>query len=125
MRFWQIFVVDLEGNLTGTSLMTFMLCTIELMLAGLCINIPMLRPFYLRWRQRSKLSQRSNTGDASGVMSGSGTGYTASARAKGKKDITWIELVRARRRFLPRPPRANPFSIYAHSGLFGEIKELR
>jgi hypothetical protein len=42
VRFWQIFVIDLIGSLTGTSLTTFMLVTIELMLAGLCINIPML-----------------------------------------------------------------------------------
>ena len=34
----QIYTIDLIGNLTGTSLITFMLCTVELMLAGLCIN---------------------------------------------------------------------------------------
>jgi hypothetical protein len=56
-RFWLIFVIDLIGNLTGTSLTTFMLCSIELMLAGLCVNIPMLRPFYLRWRTNHKMSQ--------------------------------------------------------------------
>ncbi|KAM0692428.1 hypothetical protein Q7P36_008631 [Cladosporium allicinum] len=57
VRFWQIYVINLIGNLTGTSLTTFMLCSIELMLAGLCVNIPMLRPFYLRWRTKHKMSQ--------------------------------------------------------------------
>lgn len=97
VRFWQIFVVDLVGNLTGTSLMTYMLCTIELMLAGLCINIPMLRPFYLRWRQKTNLSHSgSGPNGASGVMDGSKTGYLATATGKSHKDnSTWIELVRA------------------------------
>ncbi|KAK4458579.1 hypothetical protein QBC42DRAFT_340937 [Cladorrhinum samala] len=56
VRFWQILTIDLLGNLTGTSLTTFMLCSIELMLAGICINIPMLRPFYLHWRRKYKSS---------------------------------------------------------------------
>ncbi|KAK4189410.1 hypothetical protein QBC35DRAFT_514007 [Podospora australis] len=56
VRFWQMNVIDLFGNFTGTSFTTFMLCTIELMLAGICINIPMLRPFYLRWRHKYKSS---------------------------------------------------------------------
>ncbi|KAI4934477.1 hypothetical protein J4E85_002334 [Alternaria conjuncta] len=70
-RFVLIFTVDLINNLTGTSGTTFMLCTVELMLAGLCINIPMLRPFYLQWRKTYKSQsgshnlsaiKRSNTG---------------------------------------------------------------
>jgi len=65
VRFWQIYVIDLLGNFTGTSLTTFTLCTVELMLAGICISIPMLRPFYLRWRQTHKSSS-----SASGGMSG-------------------------------------------------------
>lgn len=77
--------------------MTFMLCTIELMLAGLCINIPMLRPFYLRWRQRSKLSQSSRTEGTHGLGNESGLGNMVSARGKSQNENnTWIELVRSR-----------------------------
>lgn len=75
--------------------MTFMLCTIELMLAGLCINIPMLRPFYLRWRKKSKLSQSSRTEGTHGLGPNSGMGNLASARGKSQTEHnTWIELVR-------------------------------
>ncbi|KAJ4403693.1 hypothetical protein N0V91_006393 [Didymella pomorum] len=61
-RFILIYAIDLIGNLTGTSLTTFMLCSIELMLAGLCINIPMLRPFYIRVRAKYKSSSMSGSG---------------------------------------------------------------
>ncbi|KAL2018689.1 hypothetical protein VTK56DRAFT_524 [Thermocarpiscus australiensis] len=94
VRFWQIFVIDLIGNLTGTSLNTFMLCSIELMLAGICINIPMLRPFYIRWRQKSKTSQSGSRAEGTtDMLSGSKSKYFASATGKGHKDDnTWIEL---------------------------------
>lgn len=93
VRFWQIFVIDLVGNLTGTSLTTFMLCTIELMLAGICINIPMLRPFYLRWRQKSKISQSGSRSEGpSSMFNSSKSRYLATARSKSHKDNTWIEL---------------------------------
>lgn len=74
--------------------MTFMLCTVELMLAGICINIPMLRPFYLRWRQRSKMSQSGHTENTNVMMNGSKSGYLASAKGRSQHDhSTWIELV--------------------------------
>jgi hypothetical protein len=97
VRFWQIFVIDLIGNLTGTSLTTFMLCSIELMLAGLCINIPMLRPFYLRWRTQRKMSQGGSQ------AFNQGTGGFKSIRSDQLADnepahgpakhTAWIELV--------------------------------
>ncbi|KXH67555.1 hypothetical protein CSAL01_04323 [Colletotrichum salicis] len=74
VRFWQIYVIDLIGNLTGTSLTTFMLCTVELMLAGLCINIPMLRPFYLRWRAKYKSSSLENSNSQSAFNKGRAVG---------------------------------------------------
>ncbi|KAM0714578.1 hypothetical protein Q7P37_009874 [Cladosporium fusiforme] len=82
VRFWQIYVIDLIGNLTGTSLTTFMLCSIELMLAGLCINIPMFRPFYIR--------SRGNHGKASYATSESGV--MASSQGGTPGHATWIEL---------------------------------
>jgi hypothetical protein len=74
-----------------------MLCSIELMLAGLCVNIPMLRPFYLRWRTKHKMSQGGSQ------AFNQGTGGFKSIRsdplaenqpAHGPaKHTAWIELV--------------------------------
>ncbi|KAL0931545.1 uncharacterized protein CTRU02_214280 [Colletotrichum truncatum] len=89
VRFWQIFVIDLTGNLTGTSLTTFMLCTVELMLAGLCINIPMLRPFYLRWRAKYKSSSLGNSNSQSGFK---GSGNQLKVPPKPGQYTAWIEL---------------------------------
>ena len=61
VRFWQLSVVKISENMTGTSLTTYTLCTLDLLLAGLCINIPMLQPFYLRFRSKYKNSQLSGT----------------------------------------------------------------
>ncbi|KAF4459441.1 integral membrane [Fusarium albosuccineum] len=90
VRFWQIYVIDLIGNLTGTSLTTFMLCTVELMLAGLCINIPMLRPFYLRCRAKYKSSQATSSTDQS-FSKGSRKGNLVPEPAMGHH-TAWIEL---------------------------------
>lgn len=93
VRFWQVSVVDLVGNLTGTSLTTFMLCTVELMLAGLCINIPMLRPFYLRCRAKYKSSQLSNTGGGQSALSQPQTGPQVPSQPNHGDYTAWIELV--------------------------------
>jgi hypothetical protein len=102
VRFWQIYVIDLIGNLTGTSLTTFMLCSIELMLAGLCVNIPMLRPFYLRWRTKHKMSQggsqafNQGTGGFKSIRSDQ---LAENEPAHGPaKHTAWIELVSHQRR---------------------------
>lgn len=90
IRFWQIFVIDLVGNLTGTSLTTFMLCTVELMLAGLCINIPMLRPFYIRFRAK----YNSSSIDKSRQQNTFGYPHTGHlAQPRQGHHTTWIELV--------------------------------
>ena len=85
--------IDLLGNLTGTSGTTFMLCTVELMLAGLCINIPMLRPFYLQWRKKYKLTTMSNSGRRSAPLSEPGLG--SSNQARPGHYTQWMELVRS------------------------------
>ncbi|KAF9878086.1 hypothetical protein CkaCkLH20_04662 [Colletotrichum karsti] len=88
-RFVLIFVIDLVGNLTGTSLTTFMLCTVELTLAGLCINIPMLRPFYLRWRAKYKSSME-NSNEQSGYKISSSN--QLKVQPKPGQYTAWIEL---------------------------------
>lgn len=90
-RFILIYTIDLIGNLTGTSGTTFMLCTVELMLAGLCINIPMLRPFYLQWRQKYKSASMSNTGRLSAIKR-SNTGGLGSQQARPGHYTQWMEL---------------------------------
>ncbi|KAL6707624.1 hypothetical protein ACN47E_003974 [Coniothyrium glycines] len=91
-RFILIYTIDLLGNLTGTSLTTFMLCTIELMLAGLCINIPMLRPFYLKLRAKYKNSSFTGSGKhSSGKLSNSGQLGPAQVARPGQY-TQWIEL---------------------------------
>ncbi|KAL2151656.1 hypothetical protein VTH82DRAFT_6754 [Thermothelomyces myriococcoides] len=97
VRFWQIFVIDLIGNLTGTSLMTYMLCTVELMLACICINIPQLRPFYLQWRQKYKASRSGSRTEGTADLTGSKSKYFATATGKishrsHRENNTWIEL---------------------------------
>jgi len=73
-----------------------MLCSIELMLAGLCVNIPMLRPFYLRWRSQHKMSQggsqafNQSTGPFKSIRSDPVENQPAHGPAK---HTAWIELV--------------------------------
>lgn len=91
VRFWQMYFIDLIGNLTGTSLTTFMLCSIELMLAGLCVNIPMLRPFYLRWRTKHK-SQNSQSNRQTNFKSYQ-TDPLEGSQPGQRNHTAWIELV--------------------------------
>lgn len=92
-RFILMYTINLLENLTGTSLTTFMLCTIELMLAGLCINIPMLRPFYLQWRAKYKNSSFSNSGRQSGQkLSVSGQLGSGHVQPRPGLHTQWIEL---------------------------------
>ncbi|KAF1922967.1 uncharacterized protein M421DRAFT_335586 [Didymella exigua CBS 183.55] len=91
-RFIQIYTIDLIGNLTGTSLTTFMLCSIELMLAGLCINIPMLRPFYIRFRAKYKSSSVSSSGGL-GSHKQPGSRQPGAPPLRPDNYTAWIELV--------------------------------
>ena len=93
VRFWLIFTIDLIGNLTGTSLTTFMLCSIELMLAGLCINIPMLRPFYLRWRTKQKMSETGLSNGQAAYKSYQSDPLAVSQPGQRNNHTAWIELV--------------------------------
>lgn len=86
----QMYTIDLLGNLTGTSLTTFMLCSLELILAGLCINIPMLRPFYIRLRAKYRPSKSSS---GLGVHKVSGSRQLREIQDRPEKDMTWLELV--------------------------------
>jgi hypothetical protein len=80
---------DLAANLTGSTLTTLMLCTIELMLAGLSITIPLLRPLYTRWRQKYSSSYGSKD-----QLKGSKSGHLESGPPRPGHYTQWIELVR-------------------------------
>ena len=67
-----------------------MLCTVELMLAGLCINIPMLRPFYIRLRAKYKTTHSSRDARSELKLS---RGDNLSPSQPGTY-MAWIELVR-------------------------------
>ncbi|KAK0726434.1 hypothetical protein B0T21DRAFT_292939 [Apiosordaria backusii] len=92
VRFGQIFVIDMASNFTGTSMTTFMLCTVELMLAGIVINIPMLRPFYLRWRQKHKSSNDNTAYADPGTLKGVRSGKTTPLPSVKGNYSAWIEL---------------------------------
>ena len=83
-----------------------MLCTVELELAGLCISIPTLRPFYLRWRERYKSSHYSNTDDPSKAshrpqLGGDKPGHYT----------VWMELVLSRSPPFSLPPYC-PLAVF-------------
>lgn len=69
-----------------------MLCTVELMLATLCINIPMLRPFYLRWRAQHKSTSLSN-GRTTGLKRSNTGGLVGSQQQRPGHYTQWMELV--------------------------------
>ncbi|KAJ8113909.1 hypothetical protein OPT61_g4080 [Boeremia exigua] len=90
-RFIQVYTIDLIGNLTGTSLTTFRFCTVELMLAGLCINLPMLRPLYIRLRAKYKSSSMNDSGEP-GSHKKSDSRQLGEAAARPVNHMAWIEL---------------------------------
>ncbi|KAK4196581.1 hypothetical protein QBC40DRAFT_287048 [Triangularia verruculosa] len=94
VRFVEMFVIDMAGNFTGTSMTTFMLCSIELMLAGICTNVPMLRPYYLRWRQKYKSSHASSGYADPSTLQGpkSGRATPLPPSVKDANYSAWIEL---------------------------------
>ncbi|KPM41040.1 hypothetical protein AK830_g5523 [Neonectria ditissima] len=62
-RLIYISTVDLNGNITGTMPTTIFLFILEPNLAILCVSIPMLRPFYAKYKRRmggSKLQEYSD-----------------------------------------------------------------
>lgn len=68
-----------------------MLCTVELMLAGLCINIPMLRPFYLQWRKTYK--SQSGSHNLSAIKRSNTGGLGSHQQPRPGHYTQWMELV--------------------------------
>ncbi|KAF7549736.1 hypothetical protein G7046_g8248 [Stylonectria norvegica] len=94
-RLIYISTVDISGNISGTMPTTVFLFTLEPNLAILCVSIPMLRPFYAKYKKRiggSRLEEysdeRSNT-----YQSQSQTGTRSRTRAAtGQESISTWEM---------------------------------
>ena len=69
-----------------------MLCTVELMLAGLCTNIPMPRPFYIRLRSKYWSSNSKSNSKGDDYTIGSCKAVIGNQSGQGVH-TTWIELV--------------------------------
>ena len=67
VRLATVFDNDLRGNLTGTMPTTIFLCVFEVLLGILCVSIPILRPFYQRYKWHISSSQRSKGATGYGV----------------------------------------------------------
>lgn len=62
----------MQANLTGTIELTVFLAVLELCIGIVSISLPMLRPFYLRWRAKHSSSKLSDgTPDGGGGDGGS------------------------------------------------------
>lgn len=85
VRFMYLHEIDLLGNLTGTSQNTFILLTVELVLAVLCINIPTLRPYYIRFRAKYGSFWSSGAAYGASGTAGSGTKRSYVPSASGRR----------------------------------------
>ncbi|KAG8672333.1 hypothetical protein FPOAC2_05716 [Fusarium poae] len=80
-RLIYISTVDLNANITGTMATTVFLFILEPNLAILCVSIPMLRPFYAKYKKRmggSRLDEYSNS-RSTGFRDMSRTGASSAA----------------------------------------------
>ncbi|KAF5680014.1 integral membrane protein [Fusarium heterosporum] len=93
-RLIYISTVDLNSNITGTMSTTIFLFILEPNLAILCVSIPMLRPFYAKYKKRmggSRLDEYS-TERSTGFRDQSRTGATSTHPAEVSLDpnlSTW------------------------------------
>ncbi|CAM1502600.1 Fc.00g073760.m01.CDS01 [Cosmosporella sp. VM-42] len=92
-RLIYISTVDMNSNITGTMPTTIFLFILEPNLAILCVSIPMLRPFYAKYKKRiggSRLQDYSDdrTGEY-GNHSQSGKGSKAGTASRPENPATW------------------------------------
>ncbi|KAI1077290.1 hypothetical protein F5B20DRAFT_280069 [Whalleya microplaca] len=87
-RLIYISTVDLTTNITGTMPTTIFLFILEPNLAILCVSIPMLRPFWIRYKERTRgASKLQEETEFSGNQTIGGTGGKPSKGSKGSKGI--------------------------------------
>lgn len=81
-RLVTVFQLNIADNLTGTVELAVFLCTLETILALLCVNIPLLRPLYRRFIVRQSASKLD---ESSGPNYGSqkGTGRSGLTPSRG------------------------------------------
>ncbi|KAL6351903.1 hypothetical protein LRP88_14715 [Fusarium phalaenopsidis] len=83
-RLIYISTVDLNSNVTGTMPTTIFLFILEPNLAILCVSIPMLRPFYAKYKKRMGGSRLTEYSDERS------TGYRGQSRTGGSKSGTVV-----------------------------------
>lgn len=83
-RLIYISTVDLNSNVTGTMPTTIFLFILEPNLAILCVSIPMLRPFYAKYKKRMGGSRLTEYSDERS------TGYKEHSRTGGSKSGTVV-----------------------------------
>lgn len=93
-RLIYISTVDLSGNVTGTMPSTIFLFILEPNLAILCVSIPMLRPFYSKYRKRMGGSRLQEYPDEGGYKNKDQLGQRSTARKPSKRteDISQLEM---------------------------------
>lgn len=89
MRLRYVFNLELAANLTGTIDMTVFVGGMELYLAALCISVPMLRPFYARYRARKSSARLQEA-------SGEDPELVTFSEFKNSKDKKWNRARKAR-----------------------------
>ncbi|KAI0000249.1 integral membrane protein [Xylariaceae sp. FL0662B] len=77
VRLVTVFAVDMMNNVTGSIEMAVFLCTLESLLALVCVNVPMLRPLYRRYVNQTTSSKLQD-----GEQSGQGKGSKISSVSK-------------------------------------------
>ncbi|CAH0054081.1 unnamed protein product [Clonostachys solani] len=87
-RIVYISTVDLAMNVTGTMPTTILLFILEPNLAILCVSIPMLRPFFTRFRKGGGSSGEGSSGYPSALGSGAGN----SKKGSRSKDLSTWEM---------------------------------
>lgn len=85
-RLVTVFQLDIAANLTGTVELAVFLCTMETVLALLCINIPLLRPLYRRFIARQSSSKIAESAPNYGTPNKYGTGRSGAA-SRGGNDV--------------------------------------
>lgn len=83
-RLIYISTVDLNSNVTGTMPTTIFLFILEPNLAILCVSIPMLRPFYAKYKKRMGGSRLAEYSDERS------TGFKDQSRTGGSKSGTVV-----------------------------------
>lgn len=98
-RLVTVFQLDIAANLTGTVELAVFLCTMETVLALLCINIPLLRPLYRRFIVRQSSSKLDESGHGTYGRGGHSGGRSGVTPSRNKNDDVELDSYSKNRGF--------------------------